>query len=660
MSEFISDDNNLRVSVIIPVYNAADTLAETLDLLCSQTHPYWEAIIVDDGSSDTSGTLARRYAVQDERIRYFQTDHSGVSAARNAGIAQARCTWIMFLDADDWLRPEYLARMTGVLVKDEALDAVHCGWARIDPEGRVFEEHPGVGAGDLSNYFRASCYFAIHACVVRTELIAAINGFDPSLQTCEDWDLWQRVTAKGARFGVVPDILAIYRTRPTSASLNAHRLLQDGFRVLERTHAGLQNLFTADPDRLPARSELDELLLKRRYLFLCWCAGLLIGKRTDARALLEYMPAESRLEFDPAEVAVFISTTILLPECRTPATGTDFWIDIAPQLEKFLSALEKRVGMNGLASLVINSLWRFIIKETLDLQPGMIGRSFALKIDIWEPIWHLHLPAEAERIFCRLEAGGDKLGVVELPVFDGLVPDLVLADAIAAECAWEILERFFRATIYPNLRVEKKANGLAVWRGENLLVDDLPDEVDSLDEHLHPRSGWTLFLQEVWGWPDKPLDWFYNPLAEDADPSLIQCEDGWLKVDVCERIPDVACDAESLQVAAYAGGAALGVLSIPAQAGLIKSAAIRSRVTQACGFELCRVAVREALLGKRFDAPGALYDRLAASRLRVSTMTPDNFILDEPPGAPLVDGWQQAAAPVLATLHKATLIPRAG
>ncbi|MGB8691231.1 MAG: glycosyltransferase family A protein, partial [Microcoleus sp.] len=124
----------MNVSIIIPAYNSAETIAETLTSVQAQTVSHWEAIIVDDGSSDRTTEVANQF-VTDRRIRLLSQSNQGVSVARNAGIALAKFDWLLFLDADDWISPLYLEKMAAALQKDPSLDAIHCGGIRINPDG---------------------------------------------------------------------------------------------------------------------------------------------------------------------------------------------------------------------------------------------------------------------------------------------------------------------------------------------------------------------------------------------------------------------------------------------------------------------------------------------------------------------------------------------
>ena len=101
----------MKVSIVIPVYNAEKYLRKSVASALAQDHADWELILVDDGSRDGSGALCDELAATDNRIRAFHTPNGGVTAARSFGVAQARGEWIAFVDADDTLLPGALIAM---------------------------------------------------------------------------------------------------------------------------------------------------------------------------------------------------------------------------------------------------------------------------------------------------------------------------------------------------------------------------------------------------------------------------------------------------------------------------------------------------------------------------------------------------------------------
>lgn len=99
------------VSIIIPVYNSERTLRHCLDSVISQSFLDWELILVDDGSNDKSGDICDEYAAKDQRIKVFHKKNGGVSSARNIGLDYAKGEWIVFVDADDFVKESYLVHL---------------------------------------------------------------------------------------------------------------------------------------------------------------------------------------------------------------------------------------------------------------------------------------------------------------------------------------------------------------------------------------------------------------------------------------------------------------------------------------------------------------------------------------------------------------------
>ena len=132
-------------SIIIPVFNAENTIDRCLQSVAGQTMNSFEAIIVDDGSKDRSLALCGRFSEADKRFYLYQQDHLGVSAARNRALDMARGRWICFLDSDDWLQPDYLESIQGLT--GEA-DAVFIGYRKTDSQGNLLEIRLPEAKGD--------------------------------------------------------------------------------------------------------------------------------------------------------------------------------------------------------------------------------------------------------------------------------------------------------------------------------------------------------------------------------------------------------------------------------------------------------------------------------------------------------------------------------
>ena len=603
----------MNVSVIIPAHNAASTLAETLESLRVQTFTSWEAIVVDDGSSDGTAAIAVNYGEKDSRIRTVSQQKMGVGTARNTGIRLARFDWLLFLDADDWLSPQHLERMTGALAVDANLDAVYCAWVRVAPDGNRLYEGFCSQEGDLFNLFAITCPFSIHACVIRRSIIVSLGGFDTSLVTCEDWDLWQRIARTGARFGAVREVLSFYRMRLGSASTNGFRLFTDSLLVIGRGHSSdsrVPNPRTENANGLSV-TQLPTAMFNQ----MCYCAGIFLGLNKDARPLLSELNNIHDALIDPEGIAVRIFNSSLIHACQPKNVCDKFWPNIEQRVEEFLFALEKQSQTIGLVRRTNAALQRLILNNSASKRPLTIGTLHAVRIEVTEPICDIIPPSQAERLDCNVELEGAHIGVIELPVFDGIVPGYVLADALEADYLfWKIIGWFFEHTVYRDLKVKKDQKGLSLWRGSLCLANNLLENESIFWSQVHEQCGWTMFLQEIWGRPDWPTGRFYDPGVIDGSVVKQLAHDNWITIEVSEDIPDVEVSGRELNVLVTVGGTALAVVILPVNGNIAHAQGIRAALTDACGLELCRAAVREGLLGKTLnDKPATLRARLAAA-----------------------------------------------
>jgi glycosyltransferase involved in cell wall biosynthesis len=179
----------VTVSIITPCYNGARFLRLTLESAVSQTRPPLEIIVIDDGSTDDSAAIAE--GVQGP-VRVLRQTNQGESVARNRGIAEARGTHLLFLDADDLLEPEALERLTAAIESQPGAVAIMgCAW---------FEENPAepyaVNRADQRTFFPAiiaSNFAPPHCWLSPIDVIRRAGGFYEPLRWFEDWDLWWRV-----------------------------------------------------------------------------------------------------------------------------------------------------------------------------------------------------------------------------------------------------------------------------------------------------------------------------------------------------------------------------------------------------------------------------------------------------------------------------------
>lgn len=594
------------VSVIMAAHDAAGTIAEALASLGQQAHPAWEAIVVDDGSTDETAEIVERLAARDPRIRLIRQARQGPGAARNAGLTVALHPWVLFLDADDWLLPHALERL-GQEAAGGKVDAVHGAWARVSSRGVVMATEFGPPQADLFPAFAEHCAFPIHACLFRRELAARVGGFDPALETCEDWDLWQRMARSGARFTRLTEKVAHYRMLPHSASTATDRLMRDALTVIARGH-------DRDP-RVPAPRHAEGApsagLPAARLRFAPWVAGLLIGRGRPAGWVLEALQGDAAAELNPAYVAADLFRAVPCSHARGVDVWDELWPAVVDQLTAFLDACERQSGCWRLARRTMLALEQLTLEASRQGRPFVRGNTLAAAVEVTAPIETITAPAGVERLHCDVLVRGARIGSVLLPVIDGAVTARVLADAIAAAHAWPILGAFFAATRYAELQVARTPDGLSVLLDGMPLVAATPDAAVVAPGALHDLVGWTVLLQEVWGAPGVPADDFYAGHGA-ADPGAsvpVDLPDHPV-VEISAELPGFRFEGTAL-VEVRAGGVPMGLLPIESHEGLIAPARLRAAITTQAGLELCRVVVREAILGQAFDG-GRIRPRLAA------------------------------------------------
>ena len=119
----------LRLSIIVPVYNTEPYLARCVESILSQSFAYFELLLIDDGSTDGSGSMCDEYAEKDKRVRVFHKENGGVSSARNLGMQEAQGEWVCFVDSDDELLPDGLRTMVDGI--SEEVDMVMAGYYEL-------------------------------------------------------------------------------------------------------------------------------------------------------------------------------------------------------------------------------------------------------------------------------------------------------------------------------------------------------------------------------------------------------------------------------------------------------------------------------------------------------------------------------------------------
>ena len=200
-----------RVSVIIPVFNAARTIEQAIESVRAQTFTDFEIVAVDDGSTDGSIEILRRYG---DAIKILQQKNRGPSAARNLGGANSTGEYLGFLDADDWWKPELLARMVAALDRDPQCVMAYCDLQLVDSLGKQFQTSlMAVRANrppTVKDMLDSLWPIMPSGVVIRRSAFEAVGGYPESLRAFEDVYLWLLLREQGP-FVYVPEKLAVWR-----------------------------------------------------------------------------------------------------------------------------------------------------------------------------------------------------------------------------------------------------------------------------------------------------------------------------------------------------------------------------------------------------------------------------------------------------------------
>jgi glycosyltransferase involved in cell wall biosynthesis len=224
-----------EVSVVVPTHNRGDLLALTLRTILAQRGVDLEVVIVDDGSRD-AGVAARLVAdLGDDRVVLVRNDApTGVSAARNRGIATSRGAWIAFCDDDDLWAPEKLALQLAA-ARETSRRWVYCGAVKIDLRQQVIAGLPPAPPDEAMaslprvNLIPGGC----SGVLVSAAALREAGAFDPELVNLADWDLWIRLAGTGPA-AAVPRPLVGYRVHQRNASADAALILAEARRVNAR------------------------------------------------------------------------------------------------------------------------------------------------------------------------------------------------------------------------------------------------------------------------------------------------------------------------------------------------------------------------------------------------------------------------------------------
>jgi glycosyltransferase involved in cell wall biosynthesis len=200
-----------KVSIIVPCYNQAQYLDESLQSVLDQTYENWECIVVNDGSDDDTDAVIKTWLEKDARFKYLKKVNGGLSAARNSGILIADGEFILPLDADDKIASNYLKLAIQAYEKDVSLKLVYC---KAEKFGAEIEEW-NLPNFSLKNLAKKNMIFC--SAVFRKKEWQSVQGYDEKMiYGWEDWEFWIAILKNGGNVKCLDLIGFYYRIKPNS------------------------------------------------------------------------------------------------------------------------------------------------------------------------------------------------------------------------------------------------------------------------------------------------------------------------------------------------------------------------------------------------------------------------------------------------------------
>ncbi|HLC01501.1 MAG TPA: glycosyltransferase [Anaerolineales bacterium] len=276
------------ISVLMPCYNAQETIDEAIKSIVSQTFALWELVIVDDGSTDGSCDRVTAWAARDARIRLIRQDHAGIVTALNTGWRACLSPLIARMDADDRSHPERFAKQAARMDADPDLAVVSC-MVEAFPVDQVREGfrlylewlNGLVSADDIRREMFVEAPVAHPSTIIRNSWLDRLGGYEDHGWP-EDYDLWLRLHLAGARFVKVPQALFSWREHPVRLTRTDSRYSVENF--------------------LRAKSHyLVRGPLRDRRSVIVWGAGQM-GRRLSKHLVREGAPLVGFIDVDPKKI----------------------------------------------------------------------------------------------------------------------------------------------------------------------------------------------------------------------------------------------------------------------------------------------------------------------------------------------------------------------
>ena len=215
----------------MPVYNGAAYLRESVASAVAQVGADIELIVVDDGSTDESADIIAEFG---DRIRCLRQENAGTAVARNTALRSSAREWVAFLDQDDRWKPNKIAEQLRIATETGA-DVVYTNaevFGEVERIGQLRSNPATMPAGDVFEHLLVDNFVTMSSVMVRRELLVKFGGFAIDCPGVDDWDMWLRLSADGAKFAAMPEPLTEYRWHSDAQSRKYGTMRNSRLRVV--------------------------------------------------------------------------------------------------------------------------------------------------------------------------------------------------------------------------------------------------------------------------------------------------------------------------------------------------------------------------------------------------------------------------------------------
>jgi glycosyltransferase involved in cell wall biosynthesis len=290
-----------KISVLMPVYNGAAFVKESIESVLAQSFTDFELVVVDDGSIDATPTILAEMAARDARMRVVTKANSGISETLNVGLEATRAPWIARLDADDLMLPQRLERQWDFVTTQPDIVAAGSYFTVIDRDSMPRDTHFPLPRTreELAERLaqRETLTFTHPTMIYLRDVVRCLGGYRKEFEPCEDADLFARMLAEGGTILIQPEVLTWYRVHPGSISsrkmteqfTTLRYIYHNFYAVRDGGTAISREAFEELRARRSVREKLAErLMLTSEYFYRAYTAAKVEGRTVKALACLGF------------------------------------------------------------------------------------------------------------------------------------------------------------------------------------------------------------------------------------------------------------------------------------------------------------------------------------------------------------------------------------